>query len=188
MTPAALIFDFDGTLVDSMPVHFKCWQTVLAPVGLTFDEPTFYAWGGVSTREIVARLAKAQGVAVDVESIIARKEVLAIEHAHEATLIEEVVSIARDHRGRLPMAVATGGTRAVVEPRLASTGMASWFDAVVTADDVKRCKPDPETFLLAAERLGVDPAACRAYEDAEAGLASARAAGMDVIDVRTLRS
>ena len=125
---------------------------------------------------------------VDVEAVVGRKEALAMERAHEAEPIEAVVSIARAHRGSLPMAVATGGTRAVVDPRLKSTGMAAWFDTVVTADDVQRCKPDPETFLLAAKRLGVDPSRCRAYEDAEAGLASARAAGMEVIDVRTLRS
>ncbi len=186
MDPGALIFDFDGTLVDSMPVHFRAWQDVLRPTGLVFDEPTFYAWGGVSTRGIVERLVREQRIEVDVSGVVEAKERASLARAHEAEPIEAVVAIARAHVGRVPMAVATGGTRRVVEPRLQSSGIAAWFDAVVTADDVVRSKPDPETFLLAATRLGVEPSQCRVYEDAEAGLQAARAAGMDVIDVRTL--
>ncbi|MCR9166450.1 MAG: HAD family hydrolase [Nannocystaceae bacterium] len=186
MQPEALVFDFDGTLVDSMPMHFRCWQRTLSTVGLTFDHATFHAWGGVTTREIVRRLSDAQGVDVDVEAIIEAKEACTRAHAHEAVPIEPVMAIARAHRGRLPMAIATGGPRAVVGPRLDALGIREWFDAIVTADDVEQGKPHPEPFLRAAELLGVDPTRCRAYEDAPAGIEAARAAGMDVVDVATL--
>ena len=186
MEPAALIFDFDGTLVDSMPMHFRCWQQALAPLGLTFDHETFQRWGGVPTREIVRRLSEAQNVPVDVEAVVASKEALTRANAHEAVPIEPVVAIARSHRGTLPMAVATGGPRALIGPRLEILGMDAWFDAIVTADDVTHGKPHPEPFLMAARLLGVDPTRCRAYEDAPSGIASAEAAGMEVVDVATL--
>jgi len=186
MVPDALIFDFDGTLVDSMPMHFRCWQLALAPTGLTFEHSTFLTWGGVPTREIVRRLSEAQRIPVDVAEVVARKESFTRKHGHEAEPIEPVIAIARAHRGRLPMAVATGGPRALIGPRLEAIGLQAWFDAVVTADDVSRGKPNPEPFLLAAQRLGVDPTRCRAYEDAPSGIESARAAGMDVVDVATL--
>ncbi len=186
MEPQALVFDFDGTLVDSMPMHFRCWQLALKPFGLTFDHETFQRWGGVTTREIVGRLSRAQGVAVDVEVVIDAKETLTRAHAHEAVPIEPVLSIARTSRGVLPRAVAPGGPRALIGPRMEALGIHHWFAAIVTADDVERGKPEPDPFLLAAELLGVDPTRCRAYEDAPSGLASARAAGMEVIDVATL--
>lgn len=186
MEPQALVFDFDGTLVDSMPMHFRCWQRALEPFGLSFDHTTFQNWGGVPTREIVRRLSQGQGVPVDVEEVIRAKETLTRAHAHEAEPIEPVLSIARASRGVLPMAIATGGPRALIGPRMAALGIEDWFGAVVTADDVERGKPDPDPFLRAAELLGVDPTRCRAYEDAPSGFASARAAGMEVIDVATL--
>ncbi len=186
MQPLALVFDFDGTLVDSMPMHFRCWQEALAPTGLRFDHATFMRWGGVTTGEIVQRLSAAQGMAVDAQGIVDRKEALVQARAHEAVPIEPVLAIARAHRGVMPMAIATGGPRAVVEPRLERLGIRTWFQAVVTADDVTRGKPDPEPFTRAAALLGVEASRCRAYEDAAAGIASARAAGMEVIDVSTL--
>lgn len=186
MEPQALVFDFDGTLVDSMPMHFRCWQQALKPFALSFDHETFQNWGGVPTREIVRRLSRGQGVSVDVEEVIRAKESLTRAHAHEVEPIEPVLAIARTSRGSIPMAVATGGPRALVGPRLEALGIHDWFGAIVTADDVTNGKPDPEPFLLAATQLGVDPTRCRAYEDAPAGIASARAAGMEVIDVATL--
>lgn len=186
MEPVALVFDFDGTLVDSMPMHYRCWQLALEPFGLTFDHETFQNWGGVPTREIVSRLSRAQGVPVDLEIVIHAKETLTRAHAHEAEPIEPVLSIARTSRGVLPMAIATGGPRALIGPRMEALGIHDWFGAIVTADDVARGKPEPDPFLLAAKLLGVDPTRCRAYEDAPSGLASARAAGMEVIDVATL--
>lgn len=186
MEPEALVFDFDGTLVDSMPMHYRCWQQALAPAGLTFDHATFQRWGGVPTREIVRRLADAQRVEVNITVIVEAKEALTRANAHEAIAIEPVLDIARAHRGKLPMAIATGGPRRLVGMRLDMLGIHGWFGAVVTADDVTNGKPDPEPFLRAAELLGVDPRRCRAYEDAASGIASAQAAGMEVVDVATI--
>lgn len=186
MEPLALIFDFDGTLVDSMPMHFRCWHRALAPVGLTFDEHTFQTWGGVPTREIVRRLSEAQGIAVDIEAVTVAKEACTKMHAHEAEVIEPVLAIARAHRGKLPLGIATGGPKALVGMRLEMIGIHEWFGAIVTADDVTHGKPHPEPFLRAAELLGVDPTRCRAYEDAASGIAAAEAAGMEVVNVNTL--
>jgi len=186
MEPQALVFDFDGTLVDSMPMHYRCWLGALEPVGLSFDRDTFHTWGGVTTREIVRRLSQAQGVAVDIEAVTAAKEACTKLHAHEAEVIEPVLAIARAHRGTLPMAIATGGPRALVGMRLDMLGIRDWFGAIVTADDVTHGKPHPEPFLRAAALLGVDPKRCRAYEDAASGIAAAEAAGMEVVDVNTL--
>ena len=182
----ALVFDFDGTLVDSMPMHYRCWLRALEPFGLSFDAQTFQLWGGVPTREIVRRMSAAQGIAVDVEAVTAAKEACTMLHAHEAEVIQPVLAIARAHRGKLPMAIATGGSRALVGMRLDMLGIRAWFGAVVTADDVTLGKPHPEPFLRAAELLGVDPKRCRAYEDAASGIAAAEAAGMEVVDVNTL--
>ena len=108
MTPRALIFDCDGTLADSMPAHFVAWSEALRPRGLVFDEERFYAFAGMSSRRIIETLAREQGVEVDVEALASAKDELFLQHVDRVRPIEPVVAIARECRGRLPMAVATG--------------------------------------------------------------------------------
>jgi HAD superfamily hydrolase (TIGR01509 family) len=104
---------------------------------------------------------------------------------HLAQPVEHVIELAREFHGRLPMAVVTGGYRDVIIPTLDGVEITSLFDAIVTADDVTHSKPAPDVYRTAMERLGVDPAACVAYEDSDIGIASARAAGVGrVVDVR----
>lgn len=184
----ALVFDCDGTLVDTMPAHYASWCAALAPHGIPFSEARFYALGGVPTRDIVALLAREAGVTVDVAAVAAAKEADTELRLATVTPVAEVVEVARAARGRLPMAVATGSLRATAEHSLRGIGILGWFDALVAAEDVARPKPAPDTYLLAAARLGVPPGACRAYEDTDLGLQSARAAGMEVVDVRLLRA
>jgi len=100
--------------------------------------------------------------------------------------IHEVVEIATDHAGKLPMAVASGGTRPIIEKVLRHLNIGGLFAAVVTSEDVVHQKPAPDIFLEAARRLGVRPENCRAYEDTDLGLTAIRTAGMDAVDVRTL--
>ena len=185
-TPHALIFDLDGTLADTMPVHFVVWQEVLAPHGLLFPEDRFYACGGMPTWRIVTMLAEEQGKSVDVDAIVKAKYDGFFAHVDGVKPIHEVMEVVLEHHGQLPMAVATGGKRAAADRTLAAIGGTHLFDALVTADDVENHKPHPQTFLRAAELLGVDPKRCRAYEDADPGIESARAAGMEVVDVRVL--
>src|SRR4029079_3848477 len=114
------------------------------------------------------------------------KENLYVERIHRVLPIEPVVKIVQDYAGKLPMAGATGGTRAICTKTLAAMNVIQHFQAIVTADDVKHGKPAPDIFLEAARRLGVAPEACYAFEDGELGLQSARAAGMVAVDVRPL--
>ncbi|MFI4861731.1 MAG: HAD family hydrolase [Phycisphaerales bacterium JB063] len=185
-TPDALVFDLDGTLADTMPVHFIVWQQVLSPHGLDFPEDRFYACGGMPTWRIVEMLAAEQGKTVDVASVVKAKYDGFFEYVDGVKPIDVVLAIALAHHGQVPMAVATGGKRAAAERTLAAIEATHLFDAVVTADDVAHHKPHPETFLRAAELLGVEASRCRAYEDADPGIEAARSAGMDVVDVRVL--
>ncbi|TPV96550.1 MAG: HAD-IA family hydrolase [Myxococcales bacterium FL481] len=184
--PDALVFDCDGTLVDSMPAHYRAWCEALAPVGLTLEERRFYALGGVSTRAIVELLAREQGVSIDVDAIARARDEAFFRSSAPVTAVAPVVEIARAHRGVLPMGIATGGVRRQAETGLRAIGVLSWFSAMASADDDVRPKPAPDVFELAAARLGVDPRRCRAYEDTDVGLAAAQAAGMDVVDIRRL--
>lgn len=183
----ALIFDMDGTLADTMPAHYVAWTKLVSRYGLAFPEDKFYSLGGVPTQKIVELLADEQGVTgLDSQAMAEEKEAIFVEHMDGVQPIEPVVAVARAHHGVLPMAVATGGYRRMAEPMLKLIGVRDWFGAVVTADDVTQHKPEPETYLKAADALGVDPKRCQAYEDTDLGLDAVRAAGMSAVDVREM--
>lgn len=186
MTPQALIFDCDGTLVNSMPLHWRAWQTVCQRHGIHFTEDRFYALGGVPSRQILAWLREEQGLEFDPRAVAKEKEAAYLELMAGVEPIHTVMEIVRQHHGRLPMAVASGGTRNVIEQVLTSLGLRRWFAALVTSEDVLHQKPAPDIFLEAARRLGVPPRFCRAYEDTDLGLQAIRAAGMEAVDVREL--
>ncbi len=179
-----MIFDLDGTLADTMPVHYLAWQEALAGTGLAFPEDLFYSCGGMATLKIVEMLCARQGVELDRQALAQRKYEAFFPHLHKVQRIEPIVAIALENHGKLPMAIATGGRTMAAQKTIAQVGIGHLFDAIVTADDVMHHKPHPETFLRAAQMLGVDPTRCIAYEDADPGVASARAAGMRVVDVR----
>jgi HAD superfamily hydrolase (TIGR01509 family) len=184
----AIIFDCDGTLTDSMPVHFLAWQETMSRYGLVFPEAQFYAWGGKPTDKIIAELSQAAGIEVDVPRAAREKEAAFLERIHLLEPIPPVIEVAAHFRGRIPLAVASGGFRDVIAQQLAQIGCAGWFDVVVTAEDTQRHKPFPDVFLAAAARMGIPPCECLVYEDADLGLIAAREAGMDVIDVRTFHT
>ena len=148
----------------------------------------FYALAGVPIREIFRILAEEQGKSPDLDAMAARCKELADEIMSQGPeLIHPVVAIARDAKAKgLPIAVASSGVKPTVTGHLRGHGILDLFDAVVTCEDVKHGKPAPDLYLLAAEKLGVDPKRCTAYEDAELGMQSAKAAGMTVVDVRLL--
>ena len=186
MIPKGLIFDCDGTLADTMPLHWRAWQTVVARYKLHFPEDRFYALGGVPSRDIFKMLAEEQGIALDHLQASREKETEYLSLMTEAGPIHAVVDIAREHFGKVPMAVASGGTRQIIEQVLAHLGIRSWFNAVVTSECVVNQKPAPDIFLEAARRISVPPQFCRAYEDTDLGLQAIRAAGMEPVDVREL--
>ena len=186
MNPKGLIFDCDGTLADTMPLHWKAWQAVAARYKLHFPEDRFYALGGVPSRDIFKMLADEQGVTLDHIEAAHEKEAAYLPLMSQIEPIHAVVDVARAHHGKVPMAVASGGTRQIIEQVLEHLGIRRWFKAVVTSECVVNQKPAPDIFLEAARRIGVEPHLCRAYEDTELGLQAIRAAGMEAVDVRKL--
>ena len=186
MKPRGLIFDCDGTLVDSMPLHWRAWDTVCKRHGIEFSEKRHYAMGGIPSRKILAMLKEEQGLDFDPDEVSREKEVAYLPLMLEVELIEPVVAIAREHRGRIPMAVATGGRTQFIRPLLERLEIADWFSALVTSDDVANPKPAPDTYLKAAALLGVPAEECRAFEDTDLGMDSIRAAGMEAVDVREI--
>jgi HAD superfamily hydrolase (TIGR01509 family) len=184
MEPKALIFDCDGTLVNTMPLHWRAWRIISERHGLHFPEERFYAYGGVPTRDILKILAEEQGKAIDPLAVAYEKEEAFLDHLDAIEPIHAVVEIAREHAGKLPMAVASGGTQKVITMILDKLEIRHLFRTVVTSEHVRYQKPAPDIFLEAAARLRVEPQFCRAYEDSDLGLKAIRAAGMEAVDVR----
>jgi beta-phosphoglucomutase family hydrolase len=183
------IFDLDGTLVDTMPTHYRAWTEIAKRHGFSFPEQRFYALGGVPTAKIAGILISEAGLALDPVAIAKEKEQTYYDSlANGAAIkpIDVVLELARRHRGEGPLAVASGSVRRLVERTLTALGITDWFAAVVAAEDTAKHKPEPDVFLEAARRIDVDPAHCIVYEDTDIGLEAARRAGMTAVDVRKL--
>src|ERR1041385_8069207 len=187
LEPKGLIFDCDGTLIDSMPLHWRAWNAVVTRHGLRFSEERFYAMGGVPSRDILKLLREEQGIDIDPLAVSKEKEGEYLRIMHECSPVHEVVEIARAHHGKIPMAVASGGVQPIICSVLEKLEIRHYFDAVVTSEMVQNQKPAPDIFLEAARRINVEPRFCRAYEDTDLGMTAIRAAGMDAVDVRTMR-
>lgn len=181
---SALIFDCDGTLVDTAPAHLAAYNEALRGVGLEIKEDWYLPRFGLTPQATLAELASTHGTHLDVEETIARYSEAFEGERHRLREIPIVTSIARAYRGRVPMAVASNGTRTNVELSLKVVGLGGLFDALVAVDDVTHGKPAPDLYLEAARRLGVRPEDCIVFEDSEPGLESARAAGMRARDIR----
>jgi beta-phosphoglucomutase family hydrolase len=183
---SALIFDCDGTLVDTMPTHYLAWSAALEAQGAHFPEDRFYTMGGMPTTEIIKVLNKEYGYTMDVDFTHHDKERRFLEMVESVIEITAVMDIVRAHHGKVPMAVASGGTRIVVDRILEAAGLRKYFDAVVTTDDVLHSKPAPDIFLKAAELLGAKPEDCIVYEDGVPGIEAAKRANIRCIDIRVL--
>jgi beta-phosphoglucomutase family hydrolase len=186
---AAYIFDLDGTLVDTMPLHYQAWDQAMRRAGLAekLDEDLFYSLGGVPTLRVAETIGAHYGLKIDPQRVFQDKENLFREIQADAQLIEPVVEIARRVAKTHPVAIASGGTREIVERSLELTGLAELFPVVVTACDVVHGKPAPDMFLLAAQRMAVPPTRCLVFEDAEPGMKAAAAAGMPWVRVPSRR-
>ena len=179
----AYLFDCDGTIADSMPLHYIAWKQSLSEQGCDFPEDLFYAWGGMPVHEIISTLNVRKGLQMDVESVAVRKENLYYEFLPRLTTVPEVLEVIESEHGRLPFAVVSGSTRESVSASLESLKLLDKFQTLVCAGDYQSSKPDPEGFLLAAERLGVDPKNCLVFEDTAMGIEAATAAGMASVKV-----
>lgn len=192
---AGYIFDLDGTLIDTMPLHYRAWDEAMRRAGLQvpLDEDLFYSLGGVPTKRVAELIAAHYGLKIDAQRVFHEKEALFTDLQKDAQIIAPTVEFARKAAATHPMAIASGGPREVVRRSLQLAGLEPLFKAVVTADDVVHGKPAPDMFLLAAKLLGVEPARCLVFEDADPGFRAAAAAGMKVVRVpsrvkRTKRS
>jgi HAD superfamily hydrolase (TIGR01509 family) len=179
----AYLFDCDGTVADSMPLHYVAWKKALGEHGCEFPEDVFYAWGGMPAAEIVATLSAQQGLSLAAEEVAHRKELLYYELLPELKAVPEVLEHIELGHGRVPMAVVSGSTRDSVTKSLELLGLLDRFDTLVCAEDYTKSKPDPEPFLVAAARLGVEPGDCLVFEDTEMGIQAATAAGMASVKV-----
>lgn len=187
---AAYIFDCDGTLVDSMPIHYVCWIEALRLNGADypFTEEEFYSYAGVPEADTVRILNELHGVNIDPEAVVRSKAELFLKRIPEIQRINPVADYAIKLHGKFPISVASGSESHIVHACLGNTGLLDLFPIIITPEKVKRGKPAPDMFLLAAERMGVEPKDCLVFEDGRSGLEAAAAAGMEAVFIpRTLR-
>jgi beta-phosphoglucomutase family hydrolase len=183
----AYLFDCDGTIADSMPLHYLAWTKALGEWHCEFDEDLFYAWGGMPTPEIIATLNERQGLQMPVETVAGRKEDLYFELLPQLKVVPEVLEHIEAQHGRIPFAVVSGSARDSVTASLETLKLLDRFETLVCAGEYKKSKPDPEAFLLAAAKLGVAPKDCLVFEDTEMGIQAATAAGMASVKVPSPR-
>lgn len=178
----AYLFDCDGTVVDSMPLHYLAWRRALDRWNCEFPEDLFYEWGGKPVDDILADLSKAQGLTLPADTAEI-KESYFHEALPELTAVAEVLEHIDYSHGRVPFAIVSGGGRESVVRSLQQLHLLDRFETLVCAEDYTKAKPNPEPYLLAAERLGIAPEHCLVFEDTELGISAAKAAGMSWVKV-----
>lgn len=179
------IFDCDGTITDSMPLHFMAWRKATNQFGVEFGEDRFYEMAGMPTDKIIGILAEEQNKSIDIQLATEAKEAAFMElipQVKPIPYISKCIQSALDAEKKV--SVASGGTREAVALQLDAVGLADVFSIRVTAEDTKKHKPEPDVFLKAAELMGLDPGSCVVYEDADLGIQAAKSAGMGFVDVR----
>jgi HAD superfamily hydrolase (TIGR01509 family) len=179
----AYLFDCDGTVADSMPLHYVAWKKALAEWNCEFSEDLFYAWGGMPVAEIIATLNQKHGLKMPIADVSRRKEGLYFEILPQLKAVPEVLEHIEASRGSIPFAVVSGSTRDSVTASLATLKLLDHFDTLVCAGDYQKSKPDPEAFLIAAARLAIAPEFCLVFEDTDMGIHAATAAGMASVKV-----
>jgi HAD superfamily hydrolase (TIGR01509 family) len=179
----AYLFDCDGTIADSMPLHYIAWSKALAEWNCEFSEELFYAWGGMPVAKIIATLNKKYGLSMPVDEVSRRKERYYLENLSRLKAVPEVMEHIEASHGRIPLAVVSGSTRESVTASLEALKLLDRFDTLVCAGDYLRSKPDPEAFLIAAARLGIAAESCLVFEDTDMGIQAAAAAGMASVKV-----
>lgn len=179
-----LIFDLDGTIVDSMPLHHEGYNHALAQYGVHYPKDVFQSRGGIPTRDTMLMIAKDFGIeSFDIDTALEAKQVFVESNLDQIQLIKPVFDIIKKYHGKLPMAIGTGSNGIVVKEMFNRFPLGKYIHQVVTATDVTHFKPHPETFLKCAELIGVNPESCVVFEDGKPGMEAAASAGMRVVDV-----
>ncbi len=174
----ALIFDLDGTLADTMPVHFLAYKHILIEYGIVFTPELFAKLAGIPAVGTIEKLNEWFGTKMNAEEVGHFKEREYEKIMHKMKPIVPVVELVKRYHGKLPMAVGTGGYKRLAWKTMDILGLDKYFNILVSTEDVSRPKPFPDTFLKCAELLGVEPAVCEVFEDAQLGIQAAGAAGM----------
>jgi len=181
----ALIFDLDGTLVDSMPLHYEVWSEICREkLDFHFSEELFYAFAGFSANKIFNEIKMITGKQFDHDELADQKENRFESKIHQLTVVQPVVDIAIAYHNKLPKAIGTGSPTEGSWKSVRAMGLDKYFDILVSKEDVPNPKPAPDTFLRCAELMGVDPNDCQVFEDGDPGLQAARTAGMIATDIR----
>lgn len=173
-----LIFDLDGTLADTMPVHYVAYQNILGKYGVNYSAKMFLALAGVPAVETIEKINEIYGTSLNAEEVGHEKEAEYERMMHKMKPIEPVINLLKQYHGKLPIAVGTGGYTRLAWKTLEIIGLKDYIEILVSANDVQNPKPHPETFLRCAEQMGVEPAVCQVFEDGEPGMIAAREAGM----------
>jgi beta-phosphoglucomutase family hydrolase len=181
----ALIFDLDGTLLDSMPIHYEAWEEICR-IRLKYDftEDFFYSHAGVSSERIFEEIRTLTGLDFDPLSFAMEKEALYETKLNKLTMVKPVVRIVQKYHGKMPISIGTGSPREGSWKAVKCMGLDQYFDILVSKEDVPHPKPAPDTFLKCAELMGADPSECQVFEDGDPGLKAARSAGMIATDIR----
>jgi beta-phosphoglucomutase family hydrolase len=179
-----LIFDLDGTLVDSMPLHYEAWVEVCARIGFEFTEEFFYAHAGMSSDKIFKEIKDLIKGDFDPDKFSDEKERIYESKIPKLTMIAPVFKIVRDYHGKLPMSIGTGSPAGHSWKAMKAMGLDRYFDIVVGKEEIAKPKPAPDTFLKCAELMNVEPQFCQVFEDGDFGLMAAKAAGMIATDIR----
>ena len=178
-----LIFDIDGTISDTMPIHLIAYQQTASEYGFEISPELFYSMSGIPAYQTSVILKEKFNKDFDPQEFADKKESNFLKSIHLANPIHPVIKIIEEYSGKLPMACGTGGTRFYAMKTLELAGVRSHFEHVVTAEDVENHKPHPDTFLKAAELIGVAPEFCQVFEDSKLGIQAAEAAGMIATDI-----
>ncbi|MFQ4144182.1 HAD-IA family hydrolase [Chlorogloeopsis sp. ULAP02] len=182
----ALIFDCDGTLADTLSLHYKAWSESVQVFGAHMEREWYYNRTGISTVELIQILNATYGYQLDVEQVKTEKNRRYRQLLHTVKEIQPVAEIVRTNYGKVPMAIASGGSRYNIQTTLKAIRLTNFFDSTIAIEDVALGKPAPDIFLLAAQKLKVKPSECIVYEDSNVGLEAAQLAGMRGIDVRSV--
>lgn len=180
----ALIFDLDGTLSDSLPVHIASWNAVCEKLNCTFDERILVEMTGAPTLSFAERIKREQNLEITAEELVVLKQKEFWKNINQIKPHDAVIDLMKSAHGKIPMSVGTGASRTSAMLQMKELGIDQLFDFIVTADDVDRHKPEPDTFLKCAELMGVEPKYCQVFEDGELGMQAAQTAGMFLTDVR----
>lgn len=181
-----LIFDMDGTLIDTMPVHAKAWGMVGKQFGYEFDSQIMYNLGGATVRTIAEEMMKSANMPLErLDEVITAKRALSYQLIPSQSTLLPTFDIVKYFYQKKPIALGSGSHRKIIDMLIDKLNIASFFNAIVSADDVKAHKPHPETFLRCAELIKINPTNCIVFEDADLGVKAGLSAGMDVFDIRT---